>query len=137
MPDLGGVVAYVSFFLAMALINAIVCLGLNLQWGQTGLFNVGVAGFVAVGAYVSALLTTPPSDGHLGGFSLPIVVGWLGAMVAAGAVSAFVGALTLRLRADYLAITTFGVAIVAQLIALNAQKLTGGRFRDRIHSAPL
>ena len=85
MPDLGGVLAYVSFFLAMALINAIVCLGLNLQWGQTGLFNVGVAGFVAVGAYVSALLTTPPSDGHLGGFSLPIVVGWLGAMVAAGA----------------------------------------------------
>ena len=128
MPDLGGVLAYASFFLAMALINAIVCLGLNLQWGQTGLFNVGVAGFVAVGAYVSALLTTPPSDGHLGGFSLPIVVGWLGAMVAAGAVSAFVGALTLRLRADYLAITTFGVAIVAQLIALNAQKLTGGPF---------
>jgi len=128
MPDLGGVLAYVSFFLAMALINAIACLGLNLQWGQTGLFNVGVAGFVAVGAYVSALLTTPPSDEHLGGFSLPIVVGWLGATVAAGAVSAFVGALTLRLRADYLAITTFGVAIVAQLIALNAQKLTGGTF---------
>jgi branched-chain amino acid transport system permease protein len=128
MPDLAGVLAYVSFFLAMALINAIVCLGLNLQWGQTGLFNVGVAGFVAVGAYVSALLTTPPSDGHLGGFSLPIVVGWLGAIAAAGAVSAFIGALTLRLRADYLAITTFGVAIIAQLVALNAQKLTGGAF---------
>jgi branched-chain amino acid transport system permease protein len=128
MPDLGGVLAYASFFLAMALINAIVCLGLNLQWGQTGLFNVGVAGFVAVGAYVSAILTTPPSDGHLGGFSLPIVVGWMGAIFAAGAVSAFVGALTLRLRADYLAITTFGVALIAQLIALNAQKLTGGAF---------
>jgi branched-chain amino acid transport system permease protein len=128
MPELAGIVAYSSFFLAVALINAIVCLGLNLQWGQTGLFNVGVAGFVAVGAYVSALLTTPPSDGHLGGFSLPIAVGWLGAMVAAGAVSAGVGALTLRLRADYLAITSFGVAVIAQLIALNAQKLTGGAF---------
>ena len=121
MPDLPGILAYGGFFLAMALINAIVCLGLNLQWGQTGLFNVGVAGFVAVGAYVSALLTTPPSDGHLGGFSLPIFAGWLGAIVAAGTISALVGALTLRLRADYLAITTFGVAIIAQLVALNAQ----------------
>ena len=96
--------------------------------GQTGLFNVGVAGFVAIGAYASALLTTPPSHGHLGGFALPILVGWLAAMLATGAASAFVGALTLRLRADYLAITTFGVAVVVQLVALNAQRLTGGAF---------
>ncbi len=82
MPDLVGVLAYASFFLVMALINAVVCLGLNVQWGQTGLFNVGVAGFVAVGAYVSAILMTPPSDGHLGGFALPIFVGWLRPSVA-------------------------------------------------------
>ena len=126
--DLVGPVAYASFFLVMALLNGLVCLGLNVQWGQTGLFNVGVAGFVAIGAYVSALLTTPPSEGHLGGFSLPIVVGWIGAVIAGGGVSAAVGALTLRLRADYLAITTFGVAVVVQLIALNAQRLTGGAF---------
>ena len=126
--DLLGPVAYASFFLVMALLNGLVCLGLNVQWGQTGLFNVGVAGFVAIGAYVSALLTTPPSEGHLGGFSLPIVAGWIGAVMAGGGVSAAVGALTLRLRADYLAITTFGVAVVVQLIALNAQKLTGGAF---------
>jgi branched-chain amino acid transport system permease protein len=126
--DLLGPVAYASFFLVMALLNGLVCLGLNVQWGQTGLFNVGVAGFVAIGAYVSALLTTPPSEGHLGGFSLPIVVGWIGAMAAGGGVSAAVGALTLRLRADYLAITTFGVAVVVQLVALNAQRLTGGAF---------
>jgi branched-chain amino acid transport system permease protein len=128
MPDVAGVTAYASFFLITALINAIVCLGLNVQWGQTGLFNVGIAGFVAIGAYASALLTTPPSDGHMGGFALPIVVGWLGAMAAAGAFSAFVGALTLRLRADYLAITTFGAAVAVQLVALNAQRLTGGAF---------
>ena len=52
-------VGYGAFFLTMALTYAIICLGLNVQWGQTGLFNVGVAGFVAIGAYVSALLTTP------------------------------------------------------------------------------
>jgi branched-chain amino acid transport system permease protein len=126
--DLIGPIAYGSFFLVMALINAIVCLGLNVQWGQTGLFNVGIAGFVAIGAYVSALLTTPPSDGHLGGLGMPIAVGWVAAMIACAAASAFVGALTLRLRSDYLAITTFGVAVAVQLVALNAQKLTGGAF---------
>jgi branched-chain amino acid transport system permease protein len=126
--DWAGPIAYASFFLVMALINAIACLGLNVQWGQTGLFNVGVAGFVAIGAYVSALLTTPPSGGHLGGVGLPIAVGWLGAAIACAAASAFVGALTLRLRSDYLAITTFGVAVAVQLVALNAQGLTGGAF---------
>jgi branched-chain amino acid transport system permease protein len=123
-----GAATYASFFLVTALLNAIVCLGLNLQWGQTGLFNVGVAGFVAVGAYASALLTTPASEGHLGGLALPIALGWFGALIAAGAISALVGAITLRLRADYLAITTFGVAVAVQLVALNAQRLTGGAF---------
>jgi branched-chain amino acid transport system permease protein len=108
--------------------NGLVCLGLNLQWGQTGLFNVGVAGFVAIGAYVSAILTTPASQGHFGGFALPFAAGWLCAAAAAGGVSALVGGLTLRLRADYLAITTFGVAVVVQLVALNAQRITGGAF---------
>jgi branched-chain amino acid transport system permease protein len=119
---------YGAFFLTTALSYALICLGLNLQWGQTGLFNVGVAGFVAVGAYASAILTTPASDMHLGGFGLPIVVGWMGAMAASGAIALAVGAVTLRLRADYLAITTFGVAVVIHLVALNAQPLTGGPF---------
>ena len=127
-PDLFGLGVYLSFFLVMAFVNAIVCLGLNLQWGETGLFNVGVAGFVAIGAYASALMTTPAAEGQLGGFALPIAVGWIGAMAAAGAASALVGALTLRLRADYLAITTFGVAVVVHLVALNAQRLTHGAF---------
>ena len=61
MLDLLG---YGAFFLTMALTYAIICLGLNVQWGQTGLFNVGVAGFVAIGAYASALLTTPDAPGR-------------------------------------------------------------------------
>ena len=65
--------AYGAFFLTMALTYAIMCLGLNVQWGQTGLFNVGVAGFVGIGAYVSALLTTPDAADRFGGFGLPIV----------------------------------------------------------------
>ena len=113
----------------LALVNALVCLGLNVQWGQTGLFNVGVAGFVAIGAYASALLTTPPTKNRLGGFALPILR-WLARRDdrLRARPRLFVGALTLRLRADYLAITTFGVAVVVQLVALNAQGLTGGAF---------
>lgn len=125
MIDLLG---YAAFFLSTALIFAIITLGLNLQWGQTGLFNVGVAGFVAIGAYTSALLTTPDTAGRLGGFGLPILLGWLAAMAVTALVAAITGYVTLRLKADYLAISTFGVAVVTQLVALNARGLTGGPF---------
>jgi len=121
-------IAYGAFFLTMALTYAIMCLGLNVQWGQTGLFNVGVAGFVGIGAYVSALLTTPDTPDRFGGFGLPILVGWLGGAVAGGLASFLIGALTIRLRADYLAIATFGAAVVVQLALLNLQALTGGPF---------
>ncbi|TPK69652.1 branched-chain amino acid ABC transporter permease [Mesorhizobium sp. B2-4-19] len=122
------IIGYGAFFLTTALIFSLVTLGLNLQWGLTGLFNVGLAGFVAIGAYTSALLTTPDDAARLGGFGLPILVGWLGAMVVGGIAAALTGMATLRLRSDYLAITTFGVAVVVQLVALNARKLTGGPF---------
>ncbi|MBZ9754380.1 branched-chain amino acid ABC transporter permease [Mesorhizobium sp. ESP6-5] len=125
MIDLVG---YGAFFLTTALIFSLVTLGLNLQWGLTGLFNVGLAGFVAIGAYTSALLTTPDDPARLGGFGLPILAGWVGAMIVGGIAAALTGMATLRLRSDYLAITTFGVAVVVQLVALNAQKLTGGPF---------
>lgn len=128
MTDLAGIVSYASFFIALALINGIAVLGLNLQWGETGLFNVGVAAFVAVGAYTSAILTTPATSAHVGGFDLPIVVGWIGAMTGAAALAAFVGLLTLRLRADYLAITTFGVAVAIGLFLQNVPSITGGTF---------
>lgn len=122
------ILGYGAFFLTTALIFSFITLGLNLQWGLTGLFNVGLAGFVAIGAYTSALLTTPETAGRFGGFDLPIPVGWLGAMIVAGLAAAIIGVATLRLKSDYLAITTFGVAVVVQLVALNAQGLTGGPF---------
>jgi branched-chain amino acid transport system permease protein len=121
-------IAYLAFFLVIALSYGLMSLGLNVQWGQTGLFNVGVAGFVAIGAYATALLTSAPAAGRIGGFGLPIWFGMLAAMVASGVAAAVIGAITLRLRADYLAITTFGVAIVVQLSALNLEHVTGGPF---------
>lgn len=128
MEALLPILSYGVFFLTFAAIFAVIVLGLNLQWGFTGLFNVGVAGFVAVGAYASAILTAPDYPESLGGFGLPVALGWLGAMAASALVALLVGVAALRLRHDYLAIATFGVAVTLQLVALNARGLTGGPF---------
>ncbi len=120
--------SYGAFFLTLALTYAVISLGLNVQWGQTGLFNVGIAGFVSVGAYVSAILTTPEAAGHLGGFHMPILIGWLVGGLASALLTFLIGALTIRLRADYLAIATFGASVVIQLAVLNLQSVTGGPF---------
>lgn len=134
---LAGPVSYLVFFAVIALIYALLALGLNLQWGFTGLFNVGVAGFFLIGAYASAILTGPAEPGRLGGFALPVPVGWLGAALAAGLFALAVGVPALRLRHDYLAITTFGIAITLQLVALNARPLTGGAFGLGLIPRPL
>ncbi|MDG1282755.1 MAG: branched-chain amino acid ABC transporter permease [Pseudorhodobacter sp.] len=120
--------AYCAFFLTIAMTYAIICLGLNVQWGQTGLFNVGIAGFVGLGGYISAILTTPEAAERIGGFGLPIAAGWAGAMLGGAVLSLAVGLLTLRMRSDYLAITTFGIAVALQLVFQNAETLTGGAF---------
>jgi branched-chain amino acid transport system permease protein len=132
-----GWLSYGSFFLVFASTYAIIVLGLNLQWGHTGLFNVGVAGFVAVGAYTSAILTTPETADRIGGFGWPVAAGWLVAMLSSGLAGLVVGVLTLRLRHDYLAITTFGVAVTIQLLATNLQPLTGGTFGIQFIPKPL
>ncbi len=125
---MSGFLSYALFFTTIALSYGVATLGLNLQWGSAGLFNVGVAGFALVGAYATAWITAAPAETHWGGFALPIPYGWAGAMAASALMAAIVGAVTLRLRADYLAITTFGAAVSLQLVALNAQALTGGPF---------
>lgn len=101
--------AYLVFFLCLALIYGLVCLGLNLQWGFAGLFNVGVVGFFIVGAYTVAILSSPAAADRVGGFDVPIPLALIAAMAAAGLVAFVVGIPTLRLREDYLAIATFGI----------------------------
>ena len=124
--DLGGVAGYLAFLITLAGIYGIMSLGLNLQWGFTGQFNIGVAGFFAVGAYTSAILTTPESSVHLGGFDLPFLVGLLGAMLISGILAILVGVITLNLRTDYLAIATIGIAEIVRLALKNEDWLTNG-----------
>jgi neutral amino acid transport system permease protein len=109
-------------------VYAIFGLGLNLQWGYTGLLNFGHVAFMTVGAYATVLLT-------LGGVPLAI------AALIGGALAALLGLLigisTLRLRTDYLAIVTIGVAEVIRLIAVNEEWLTRGTFGIQKFPLPL
>jgi len=134
---LASALAYGTFFLVFVAIFAIINLGLNLQWGFTGLFNVGVAGFVAIGAYTSALLTTPKTQDRMAGFGLPVPAGMIAAVLFTGFVGFLAGALTLRLRRDYLAITTFGIAVMIQALAHNFVSLTGGPFGVQFIPKPM
>jgi branched-chain amino acid transport system permease protein len=121
-----GIISYLVFFAIVVLILGIAALGLNLQWGSTGLFNAGVAGFYGVGGYTLAILTAPAHSGLIGNFGLPWLVGVIGAMAVSAIAAGIVGIATVRLRGDCLAIATFGVAVVLQLLALNWEGLTGG-----------
>jgi len=176
---------------------ALIALGLNLQWGYAGLFNVGVMGLIAAGAATSMIATFPSnplfwnSGGPgllgwflarlglaillivfanmsdrigfgpkaralaiavaiaaawilvtegvnpmaaeietkatwIGGFGLPVFVGWLLAAVVAGLISWFIAKVCLGLRADYLAIATIGFAQIIKTFLKNADWLTRG-----------
>jgi neutral amino acid transport system permease protein len=111
-----GILNYISFLITSIAIYAIIGLGLNLQWGFTGLINFGVAGFVAVGAYGTVILS-------LMNWPLPIAL-FVGGLAAA-LFGLALGFSSLRLREDYLAIVTIGAAEVVRLIANNESFVDG------------
>ena len=115
----GGLNWTVGFLTTVAIL-AILALGLNIQWGYTGTINFGVVAFFMVGAYTSAVLTLDPPrefESYVGGLELPVPVGWLGAMLAGALLALAVGLPTLRLRDDFLAIATIGIATILRSIA--------------------
>ncbi|CAN5388974.1 branched-chain amino acid ABC transporter permease [soil metagenome] len=124
--ELIGLAFYLVGFLIAGGIYAILCLALNVQWGYGGLFNAGIAGFLAVGAYTSAILTAAPSATHLGGFALPVVVGLAGAALTAGITGFAVAKICVRLKSDYLAMASIGIAEILRLVIVNEDWLTNG-----------
>lgn len=124
--ELLGLVNYALFMAIFICIYALLALGLNIQWGFAGLFNAGIAGFFAVGAYTSAIISTPSADGRIGGFDLHFVVGWVAAMLAAALVAWPIGKICLRFRSDYLAIATIGIAEIIRLVIKSEPALTNG-----------
>ena len=142
--ELASLLNYLSGFTVLAAIYAVFALGLNVHWGATGLLNLGIAGFFALGSYTAALLSTPSPDPQqfedfrFGG-DLPALLGplnlgidlWFffslaGAAVVSGVIAMVIGYVTLRLRDDYLAITTLGIAEVTRLVFLNEKWLGNG-----------
>lgn len=132
-----GIISYLVFFATVAGILSIAVLGLNLQWGNTGLFNGGVVAFFGAGAYGTLILGGTAQADHLGGFELPYLLALLGGMVIAGLMAWLVGVLTLRLRHDYFAIATFGVAVAFENLMRNAEGLAGGAKGLRGFERPL
>jgi branched-chain amino acid transport system permease protein len=121
-----GLASYLVFFICVVLVLCILTMGLNLQWGFTGLFNAGVAGFYAIGAYTHAILTAAPNAQLMGNYGLPWLVGIIAAMLVTALAATLIGLITIRLRGDYLAIATFGIGIMIQLVSLNLEPWTGG-----------
>jgi branched-chain amino acid transport system permease protein len=131
--QIGGLLAYLISFAIMATIYAVFSLGLNIQWGYTGLFNIGIAGFFAIGAYMSSLITMPKPSGSyaeyvdvLFALNLPFPVGLIGAAAICGIIAYLIGIPTLKLGEDYLAIATIGIAETVRLIFNNEQWLANG-----------
>ena len=98
-------------------INIILAVSLNLINGYTGQFSIGHAGFMAVGAYTSAVITV-----KLGlSFELGLVV----ATLSAGLLGFLIGLPTLRLNGDYLAIATLGLGEIIRICILNIEYVGG------------
>jgi branched-chain amino acid transport system permease protein len=103
--------------LILACIYVIMAVSLNLINGITGQFSIGHAGFMSIGAYMSAIITVK----YEGSLVLALLVG----AVAAGIAGFIVGLPTLRLRGDYLAIATLGLGEIVRVIFINIEYVGG------------
>ncbi|MFC7097512.1 branched-chain amino acid ABC transporter permease [Halobaculum marinum] len=114
---------YVLYLIGLVGMYVLLSFGLNAQWGYTGLINFSVAAFFGLGAYGTAILTADNSP-IAGGLS-PVLGLFVGLALAA-LLAVIIGIPTLRLRADYLAIASLGLAEVVRLIVLNEREYTNG-----------
>ena len=133
----GNMNGYYIRILNLIAINAILALGLNLIYGMTGMFSLGHAGFMAIGAYVSAILVLTPSQKVTMWLLEPIVeplatiqLPFLLSLIVAGAIAAFFGWIialpVLRLGGDYLGIATLGFAEIIRILITNLTPITNG-----------
>jgi len=108
---------YIIQLLNIAILNAIVVLGLNFATGWTGQINFGQAAFYGLGAYTTAIA---------GQAGLPWITTPLLSVVVVGAASLMLGLPTMRLRTYYLAMTTIGFGEIIRLIIVHWEPVTGG-----------
>ena len=132
---------YAISIIERSMIYAVVAVSMNLVNGFTGLFSLGQAGFMALGAYVTAILTIPvdqrASVYYISGIHpaianlhAPILVALILGGIVAAAFAALIGIPVLRLKSDYLAIATLGFAeiIRALISAPQLDTITNGSY---------
>lgn len=119
LVQVGIIDAYLQATMVTICVNIILAVSLNLVTGFTGQFSLGHAGFMAIGAYSTALIT----------MSMPTVLGFILGLLVGAILAALVGFLiglpTLRLRGDYLAIATLGMAEIIRVLLLNFEFSNG------------
>lgn len=129
--------AYKIRILNLCAIYTILGLSMNLINGFTGLFSLGHAGFMAIGAYTTALCTLSAKTKEMNFFMKPIIaplrnlsLPFLPALILGGilaaAVAFLIGAPVLKFKGDYLAIATLGFSEIIRVIFTNTQSLTNG-----------
>ncbi|MBD2180891.1 branched-chain amino acid ABC transporter permease [Aerosakkonema funiforme] len=114
---------YLVSLTIFAAIYALFGLGLNLQWGFTGLINFGHVAFMTLGAYTTVLLSLQ---------GVPLLIAPIAGAALAALLGLLMGISTLRLREDYLAIVTIGVSEVIRLIVNNEDLPIGKEWRSGV-----
>jgi branched-chain amino acid transport system permease protein len=103
------------------MVFAILALGLNVAVGYIGLLQLGVAAFFGIGVYITGIFTVPSYPFQVG-FTAALLLSTLGAALC----GLILGAPTLRLRGDYLALVTLGFGEVVKVTLRNLEQITGG-----------
>ena len=127
--------SYYESVLVLFFINVILAASLNLTNGITGIFSLGQAGFMALGAYASSLLTLSEKTKNtmvrnmpewLAKIQMPFIPALLTAAVISMLIAGLIGIVILRARGHYLAVITLGMVIVIKSVLDNANNLTNG-----------
>jgi branched-chain amino acid transport system permease protein len=128
---------YIRRVLNLSAIYTIVSVSMNLVNGFTGLFSLGQAGFMAIGAYTVAIFTVPlaerakifyvvPQNPVLAQIELPFAAALILGGLLAALVAILIGIPVLRLKSDYLAIATLGFSEIIRIVLTNAKSISNG-----------
>ncbi|MCC5662840.1 branched-chain amino acid ABC transporter permease [Nostoc sp. CHAB 5784] len=126
-------VDYLIFLAISTALFALFALGLNLQWGFTGLINFGHIAFMTLGAYTTVLLSLK---------GVPLLISAVAGAIVAALLGLIIGFVTLRLREDYLGIVTIGTGELIRLVVNNQELPVGdtwisGAFGVQSYPIPL
>lgn len=122
---MSGTVVFFAGLITLASLYAIYSMILNFEAGWAGLWDLGPAGLLAVGAYTFVILTAPTEEVMFSP-ELPLFIGWLGAIAASALAAFIIGKPALRLRGEYFLISSFAFSVMALELITAESWLTAG-----------